>query len=312
MAQLDQKLKLTLDEGRILVLGLQVLLGFQYNAVLHPAFEKLAQSSQYLHIVGAALLLFMLGLLLSIPAFHMIALRGELSERLHRFSDSIMEWALLPFAIAVGIDIYILADQLLDGGLGLVVGASFSLLALFFWYGLEYLEQRKSGRSRNQIRRMSQERGQSNSNPQEKLNHQIQEVMTEVRMILPGAQALMGFQTAAFLMEGFEKLPTTAKYIHLASLLMMAFAMILLMAPAAYHRIVEDGENTVNFFRVASRFVIASLVPLALGISGDAYVVVGKITNSSEIALLGGIICLIGFLGVWFGYTAYRRAVVGE
>jgi hypothetical protein len=35
MAQLKDKVKTTLDEGRILVIGAQVLLGFRFRAILY-------------------------------------------------------------------------------------------------------------------------------------------------------------------------------------------------------------------------------------------------------------------------------------
>jgi hypothetical protein len=42
MAQLKQKIKNTLDEGRILVIGSQVLIGFQFRSVFEPGFEQLS------------------------------------------------------------------------------------------------------------------------------------------------------------------------------------------------------------------------------------------------------------------------------
>lgn len=84
---------------------------------------------------------------------------------------------------------------------------------------------------------------------------------------------LLGFQFAALLIEGFEKLPQASKYVHFASLSFIALAIILMMTPAAFHRLVEQGENTEHFHRFASRTLLASMVPLALGITGDYYVV---------------------------------------
>ena len=45
MAKLKDKIKTALDEGRMLVLGAQILVGFQYRAVFEPVFEKLPESS---------------------------------------------------------------------------------------------------------------------------------------------------------------------------------------------------------------------------------------------------------------------------
>ena len=107
----------------------------------------------------------------------------------------------------------------------------------------------------------------------------IRHVLTEARVVLPGAQALLGFQFATMLLEGFDKPPSALKWVHFASLSCMAIAIIILITPAR-HRIVEGGEENERFHKLASAMVVAALVPIALGLSGDFLVVVYKITNS--------------------------------
>jgi hypothetical protein len=132
-------------------------------------------------------------------------------------------------------------------------------------------------------------------------------VLTESRVVLPGVQALLGFQFITVLTEAFDKLPDSSKYLHLLSLLLLALTTVLLIAPAAYHRIVEDGEDTEGFQRLAGRFVLAALVPLALAVSIDLFILTDKVTHSTPLAMaLGGLMLLI-FYGFWFGYTLYRR-----
>ena len=101
----------------------------------------------------------------------------------------------------------------------------------------------------------------------------IDQMLTEARVILPGAQALLGFQLAIVLTEAFEKLPTAMKLMHGMALIFLALTIVLLMAPAAYHRIVYAGEDSEAFRRTGSRFVAASTIPLALGLAADVFVV---------------------------------------
>lgn len=135
----------------------------------------------------------------------------------------------------------------------------------------------------------------------------VEQVLTETRMVLPGVQALLGFQLASMLVDGFDKLPESSKYVHLASLGCIALAAILLMTPAAYHRIVEDGEDTEPFFRFASRMVLAAMVPLALGIAGDFYVVVAKVAASPPFGIAAAVLALVLFYSLWFGFMLWRR-----
>lgn len=305
MADPKERLQLTLDEGRILVLGLQILLGFQFNVVLQPAFEKLPGELQYLQIGGLGLILFALALLLSVPPYHQIVVGGELSTELNTFATRVMGPSLLPLAVALGIDLYIVTQKVVGRELGIIIGLGVGCVALFFWYGLEALRRTTPAHARDVRLAMDKDRRQAN--PGKELDEKIRHVMTEARMILPGAQALLGFETAAFLMQGFDSLPASAKYIHLASLLATALATILLMAPAAYHRIVEEGASTEHFFRVASNFVLSSMVPLAWGISGDVFVVIIKITQSTPLAIAGALGTLATFHAIWFGFALFRR-----
>jgi len=140
-----------------------------------------------------------------------------------------------------------------------------------------------------------------------KLADKVDHVLTEARVVLPGAQALLGFQFIAVLAEGFDTLSSTSKYLHLFALALIALSTVLLMTPAAYHRIVEEGEDTEHFHQLASKFVLAAMATLALGIIVNFYVVVEKVTASIPLALSSAAIMLILFYGFWFGYTLVRR-----
>jgi hypothetical protein len=126
-------------------------------------------------------------------------------------------------------------------------------------------------------------------------------MLTEARIVLPGAQALLGFQLAIVVTEGFEKLPPALKSIHGAALLLVAFSIILLMAPAAYHRIVYAGEDSEAFHRTGSRFVAWSTVPLAAGLAADVFVVWTKIAGSMLVSTAVGLTVLLLLLGFWHG-----------
>jgi len=50
--ELDKKLKTALNETRLLILGAQVLLGFQFQAFFQDGFSELSQHSRYLSLFG--------------------------------------------------------------------------------------------------------------------------------------------------------------------------------------------------------------------------------------------------------------------
>ena len=67
-----KKAKLSLDEARLLVLGAQILVGFQYRSFLEPAFIRLPPLSQDLRMVSSGLMLGTMLLLMWPISFHEI------------------------------------------------------------------------------------------------------------------------------------------------------------------------------------------------------------------------------------------------
>jgi hypothetical protein len=321
VAQLKDKIQNALDESRLLVIGAQLLLGFKFRAPLEPGFETLPFTSQFLVLFALGLQLLTVALLIAPSTYHHIVERGEDTPDMLRYTSRVMMWALLPFAFALGVDIFVAGAKVGGTTVGVLFGFVALVVALFFWYGLEAVPrggragERKEGaklESENQLEQEQQEQGENEQGAQpqkqdEKLKTKIRHVLTEARMVLPGAQALLGFLLIGTLMQSFEKLPGLSKYVHLLSTAMVALSVILLMTPAAYHRIVEKGEETEHFHRFASRMVVVSMIPLALGISGAVYVVVQKVLSSWLIALVSALVTLAVYYELWFGLTIYRR-----
>jgi cytochrome bd-type quinol oxidase subunit 2 len=308
VAKLKERVKTALDEGRMLILGAQILVGFQYRSVFEPLFDKLPESSQLLKVGALCVMLIAIALLMSPGAYHRIVEEGEDTEDMHRFTTRALTLALLPFALAFGLDTYILTRQTIGYTPAIIYGVAVGLAALFFWYGLEIIRKAKRDPEIKEAKAMEKEKAAGEEEDGTKLKDKIEHVLTEARVVLPGAQALLGFQLVSTLMEAFGKLPASSKYTHLVSLGLLALTVILLMAPAAYHRIVEEGQDTEHFHRIASRFLVAAMIPLGLAICGDLFVVVRKVTESATAAITASALALLFFYGLWFGYTIYRRS----
>jgi hypothetical protein len=312
MAELKNKVKNALNEARIAVLGAQVLFGFQFRAALEPGFDDLPLLSRALVLVALGFIIVTVGLLIAPSSYHRLVERGEDTNEIHRYASKVLTWAMLPFALALGSDLLVAASKILGRKWGVAVGLATTGLAIFFWYVLElYRRRERADEIAEEAAKMSEEgEGKKDEGKKEegaKLSDKIEHVLTEARLILPGAQALLGFLFVAVLMESFDRLPNASKYVHMASLGLIALTVVLLMTPAAYHRIVERGEETEHFHRFASRMIIAALVPLALGISSAVYVVVQKVLDSQLVAVVSALVALALFWELWFGLTLYRR-----
>jgi xanthine/uracil/vitamin C permease (AzgA family) len=59
-------------------------------------------------------------------------------------------------------------------------------------------------------------------------------------------------------------------------------------------------------YRVGSALVTAATIPLALGLAGDTYVVISKITVSPAIAVAAAVAAFILLIGLWHAYPLVR------
>lgn len=135
----------------------------------------------------------------------------------------------------------------------------------------------------------------------------VRNILEESRMVLPGIQALFGFQLVAIFNQRFAEISTVDKWLHIAALLLTIASIAILMAPAAYHRQVERDSVSQKFVNFASQLLCVGMVPLVLSISIDAYVVTNTAIASTPFALLvsGGSFLLL--ITLWYIIPRYAR-----
>ncbi len=127
-----------------------------------------------------------------------------------------------------------------------------------------------------------------------------QYLLEECRMVLPGIQALFGFQLVTVFNQGFsQKLTEAEQRLHLGAILLLAVAIALIMTPAAYHRHAGAREVTERFLRTASRLLLSSMFPLALGICIDFYLV-GHVVVKGVLVPLVATALFAFFMSLWF------------
>ncbi len=304
---LPDRVQHALEETRMLMLAGQVVVGFQLRSVFESGFDKLPRSYQQLKLVGMVAMLVTITLLLFPGAYHRIVARGEDSERFHLLIGRATGPALLPFGMALAIDMRVGAGVVWPEWISIAVGALVFAGALLCFYGIEALGRRRHGQGGSHEVRMDEQQEGGRTDVGEKIKH----VLTEARVVIPGVQALLGFQFTTVLMEGFAALPSEARHVHVFATLLNAIAVILLVTPAAWHRIVEQGEESERFHRFASRFVVAALPPLGISMCAELYVVLSKVLGRQSVAIGAASAMLVVMFGLWFGFTLAARARLG-
>jgi len=289
MSEEEKKVKIALDECRVLMLGAQILFGFHLRAVFEEQFASLSPAAHVLYVFAFVAMAVVIALLIAPSMQHRIIERGRTSGRILAATTLFAGLALAPFALGLGTDIAIVFGFKFGTWTGATLGFAFAGLALALWYGIEYLLRRPSGKERA----MPEE-------PDTPIDVRVEHMLTESRVLLPGAQALFGFQLTVLLTAQFDKLAQSSKLVHAVALCSIAIAIILLMAPAALHRITFGGQNTERFHRMGSLFVIAAAVPLAFGISADIYVAIAKALSSATIGAAAACALAALLAVLWF------------
>lgn len=292
--ELDRKLKTALDETRLLFLGVQVLLGFEFQSFFQDGFDALGDLSKLLLAAGLFLVIVATAVLVIPSMLHRLVEAGQSSVRLLRAASFLTGLALAPLAASLGLSTYVVVARHLGVAGGAAVGLGLAGLACFAWFGFEVLIGIRAG-------------AHSMPETETPLATKIDQLLTEARVIIPGAQALFGFQFIAMLTNGFDQLPRTAKIIHMVALCLVVLNTVLLMTPAALHRLSFGGSDSPAFLRIGSGFVIAAPIFLAGGIAADVYVVMQKAFSDEAAALSGGAVVLLALVLLWYGVPLALR-----
>ena len=126
-------------------------------------------------------------------------------------------------------------------------------------------------------------------------------------MVLPGIQALFGFQLIAIYSERFEAaLSGFEQALHLLAIVLVAISIALIMAPAAYHRQAERGCVSRYFTELSSNLLTWGMAPLCMAITLELYLVSRVVLDSLAVSLAVTALMFMVFVGLWFVFPRFR------
>src|SRR3954469_13094151 len=89
------------SEARMLLPGVQTILGFQLMAVFNQRFEQFSGAEQTMHFVSFLLLGLTMGLMMAPAAYHRQAERCVVTERFVKLSSWLLTLSMFPFMTGV-------------------------------------------------------------------------------------------------------------------------------------------------------------------------------------------------------------------
>lgn len=138
---------------------------------------------------------------------------------------------------------------------------------------------------------------------------QIRNALAESRMVLPGIQALFGFQLISVFSDGFARLDEAARIAHFVSLLLVIVATALIMTPAAYDRFAAERESGTEFLKFTSRLLTGAMGVFAFAIGVELSVIAYVVTSSPVLSVAVGGVATAAMLALWFGCPLRDRAL---
>ncbi|MFA6209555.1 MAG: DUF6328 family protein [Candidatus Obscuribacterales bacterium] len=128
----------------------------------------------------------------------------------------------------------------------------------------------------------------------------VSQICEEARMVLPGVQALFGFQLIAVFNQTFHDLSVPLKELHIFAIALIVVCICLLMTPAAYDRQTGTYKITRHFAKMSSTLLTVALLPLAVALSCEVGLVTKMAIDRDHLAFIMGGGTLVLLLGAWY------------
>ncbi len=130
------------------------------------------------------------------------------------------------------------------------------------------------------------------------------DMLSEMRILLPGAQMLTAFLIILPFNGGFRHIVQSEKYVFIATLFFSLTSLILLSAPAVQHRVMRPLLDRERFKHYASRQVVAGSfalgIALVLGTNLVVSEVFGHVVGLTAAGLMGAMVIVVWWLlPVW-------------
>jgi hypothetical protein len=141
---------------------------------------------------------------------------------------------------------------------------------------------------------------------QERLNRELDTLLGELRVAMPGVQVLFAFLLAVPFQQRFAQVTDFQRDVYFGTLLAAAAASALFVAPTAYHRLMFRERDKPRLVEISSRLAVGGLACLAIAMNGAVLLVTDVLFGTTTVAVTV-IVTTTLFLGLWFGLGLVRR-----
>ena len=150
-----------------------------------------------------------------------------------------------------------------------------------------------------------------NESETERLDRNTVELLNELRVASVGIQVLFAFLLIVPFNIGFRRVSTFDRYVYFVTLLCIASAAVLLIAPSIHHRLLFRRHQKAYLVRVGTQLTIAAMVFLTVGLTGILVLISDVLFGAATAIVVGGLGAVL-VSALWFAVPLRRRRRVHE
>jgi amino acid transporter len=141
--------------------------------------------------------------------------------------------------------------------------------------------------------------------PKRRRDRELIELLTELRVALPGVQVLFAFLLTVPFTARFSQLSRVNRDAYFVAFMSSAAASAFLIAPSAYHRLRWRQGDKERMLRVSNQLAIAGISALAVGITAVVYLITALLYGT--LPAVGGAAAIAGPIAVLWFFVPLRR-----
>jgi hypothetical protein len=134
----------------------------------------------------------------------------------------------------------------------------------------------------------------------------MNDLLQELRVILPGVQVLFAFLLAVVFSARFSEITALQRAVYFATLMFTALSTACLIAPTVQHRVLWRQGARPERLKIANGLAIAGTAFLAAGMGCVIFLITSVIYNLALATVVTGFMVAV-FVGLWYLLPLYRR-----
>ena len=144
----------------------------------------------------------------------------------------------------------------------------------------------------------------------ERIDRNLQEMLGELRVALPGVQVLFAFLLVVPFNQRFPDITNFQETIYFVTLLLATGATAFLIAPTVHHRVQFREQDKERIVMTANRFTIVGMALLAAAMTGAILLITDILYKSTTVTIVAGAVAVM-FALLWY-VVPLRRSMTND